>query len=231
MGRAKKKRKMKLRRKRHLKKKQGKRVPFTLSNYPNKLKGIAFRYEYKINVHHCVFTGATFNHVRYRSGHITNSSFRNAKLNNIDFICVNLKNNRFRQTSFNNCVFFGCNMEKVDFRNATFKNTYFINCKLNNLQNFALSDEIHIITKYPELDISTQLEDTLHKMSLNTKLEKFRILTINTKKNNNWMLMLLLSKYSDKELVNFFEKLLITNKSQFYSIHDYEIALQKYYRK
>lgn len=225
------KNKYKLQKKREQKKQHGKKVPFTLSNCPKKLNGIAHRYEYKINVHHCIFTNATFHSARYRSGHITNSSFKNAVFSNADFICVNLKKNNFRGTSFNNCVFFGCDLKDVDFRSAIFKNTYFINCKINSLKNFSLSDEIHIVTKYPKLSISIPLIEILHEMSLNPKLEKFHILTINTKRNNHWMLSLLLSKYSENELRIFFRKLLNTNKSQFYTIYDYEIALQKYYKK
>lgn len=231
LGRAKSKHKLKLQKKRYLKKQHGIKVPFTLSNCPTKLKGISFRYEYKTNVHHCVFADATFNSVRYRSGHITNSSFKNGKFNNTDFIYVNLKKNRFRGTNFNNCVFFGCDLKDVDFKNAVFINTYFINCKLKNLKNFSLSDEVHIVTKYPKLSITMPLIEILHEMSMNSKLEKFHILTINTKRNNHWMVSLLLSKYSENELITFFKKLLNTNESQFYTVCDYETALQKFYRK
>jgi len=231
LGRAKKKRKLKLYKKRIKKSKQGKNVAFTLSNCPKKLKGISYRYEHKINVHHCTFTDATFNNVKYRGGHITNSSFNKAKLNNMEFTALNMKKNRFRETKFNNCVFFGCNLEGADFKNAIFKNTYFINCKLKDVKNFLVTEEIHIVTHYPELSLSEPLEEILKTMSLNPKFEKYHILTINRRKINQWMLSVLLSTFSESELLKFFGKLLISNKSQFYTIFDYEIALHKYYKK
>lgn len=231
MGRAKRKRKAKLRQKRFKKQMQGKKVPFTLSNSPKKLKGIKNSYQYKVNVHHCVFVDARFDSVRYRSGHITNSTFKNAKITNTDFICVNLKKNRFRNTHFNNCTFYGCNMEDSDFRDATFNNVYFISCNLKNIQNFTVTDKIFVIKKYPDLHMSLKLEKILYKMSLNSKLEKFNILTINSKKINYWMMELLLSKYSEQELIAFFTKLLKSNKTWFYTIHDYVKALQNYYKR
>lgn len=149
----------------------------------------------------------------------------------MEFTGLNMKKNRFRETKFNNCVFFGCNMEGADFRNAIFKNTYFINCKLKGIKNFLVTDEIRIVTQYPKLSLSEPLEEILKTMSLNPKLEKYHILTINRRKTNQWMLSVLLSTFSERELLKFFEKLLGSNKSQFYTIFDYEIALHKYYKK
>ena len=66
MGRGKKRRKAKLKKKRMIKIRQGKRVPFSISNCPKPLRGTMYKYEYKVNVHHCTFSNARFNNVRYR---------------------------------------------------------------------------------------------------------------------------------------------------------------------
>lgn len=231
LGRAKKKRKAQQKKKRLEKIRQGKNVPFTIANCPKALRGITNRYEYKVNVHHCSFANARFYNVRYRSGHITQSSFKGTSLTSVDFICVNLKGNKFKGTHFTNCLFFGCNLENSDFKNATFINTYFIQCNLKDTKNLTVSKGLKIMTHYPKLEIPSTVENTLHLMSQNSKLEKYNILTINKKKNNHWLLDLLLSKYTEEELIYFFKKLLATNKTQFYTFHDYILSLSNYYKK
>lgn len=191
MGRGKKRRKVKLKKKRMIKIRQGKRVPFSISNCPKPLRGTMYKYEYKVNVHHCSFSNARFNNVRYRSGHITYSSFKN----------------------------------------ALFENVYFISCNLKNIKNFMVNDNIKIIKKYPEILLSQEMKGVLAAMSQNSKLEKYHILTINQKKPNYWMLEILLKKYHEQELKYFFQKLLITNKQQYYTIHDYILALSNYYKR
>lgn len=231
LGKGKRRRKAKLKEKRMMRIREGKKVPFSISNCPKVLKGTQYKYEYKVNVHHCSFSNARFNDVRYRSGHITYSSFQNALFEKIDFICVNMKKNKFKGTKFKNCLFFGCNLQDSNFKGASFDNVYFISCDLNNIKNFTVNDNVQIIKKYPEITICKKLNGLLSVMSQNTKLEKYHILTINRKKNNHWMLDLLLQRYSEEELVYFFKKILIMNKNHFYTIHDYIFSLSNYYKK
>ena len=167
MGRAKKKRKAQQKKKRFEKIRQGKNVPFTIANCPKALRVITNKYKYKVNVHHCSFANA-----RYRSGHITQSSFKGTSLTRVDFICVNLKGSKFKGTHFTNRLFFGCDFENADFKSATFNNTYFIRCNLKNSKNLTVSKGLQIITHYPKLELSNTFEKTLHLMSQNSKLEK-----------------------------------------------------------
>lgn len=218
--------------KKRLKKiRQGKNIPFTIANFPKAIGGITNSYVYKVNVHHCSFANAKFYSVRYRSGHITQSSFKGASLISVDFICVNLKRSKFKGTHFTNCLFFGCDFENADFKNSTFTNTYFIRCSLKNAKNLNAPNGLQIITHYPKLELSNTFETTLYLMSQNSKLEKYSILTINKNKNNHWLLNLLLNKYTEKELIYFFKKMLSTNNVQFYTFHDYILSLSNYYKK
>jgi len=226
----KRKRKAIQKKKRMEKRKRGRLTPFTLANCPKQLKGICNRYEYKVNVHNCIFARARFLNVRYRSGHITYSTFKAAYLTNVDFICVNLKANKFKSTHFKNCIFFGCNLEDADFTNAVFENTYFISCKLKNRTIFKPSTGIRLIAKYPLISLTETLQETLRQMNKNHNLEKFKILTISENKNNLWLLSLLLEKYTEQELNYFFRKMLISNKHRFITYNDYESALANYYK-
>lgn len=231
MGRGKKRKKAKLRKSRLKKIKAGKNVPFTLSNCPKKLKGISNRYEYKINVHNCHFNEAKFFNVRYRSGHITQSTFKMARLNCIEFISVNFKKTKFKETQFKNCIFMNCNLTEVDFENAKFENTYFICCKFKNIVNFSISSEVHILTHYPDKKTSSSLVNLIKLMGNNETLEKFCILTTKNKQVNFWILQLLLNEYSEQELVKFFSKLLCSNRTQFYTLNNYFSSLQNYYKR
>lgn len=210
---------------------QGKLVSFSLSNYTKPLKGVSHRYEYKVNVHNCVFSNAKFNTVRYRSGHITHSSFKNTIIKNSDFICVNLKHNTFKGTAFQDCIFFGCNFEGCNFKNSKLNNVYFIQCKFIDTENFCPSDSTYFINKYPLLNISSELQSILHQMSTISKLEKHKILTVTSKKINLWTLSILLRNYTEKDLLVFFRKLLFSNKTQFFTVNDYIFALQNYYKR
>lgn len=209
-------------------KKQG---PFTLSNCTRQLKGISHKYEYKNNIHNCNFCNAKINTVRYKSGHITHSTFKNATIKNTDFICVNLKHNRFYNTQFHDCVFFGCNFENSNFKNSVFQNVYFIQCKLSNVKNFKPSETTHFINKYPELTPCVGLINTLKSIALIPTLETYKILTISSSKINIWMLALVLTNYTENELIAFFNKISKTNRVQFYTVHDYIYTLQKYYKR
>ena len=230
LSRQKKKRKAKLKKKRQLKRKRGKNTPFTIANCPKKLKGIQNRYEYKINVHHCNFANATFNDVRYRSGHITESAFKQAIFTNIDFITINFKKAKFFNTIFENVVFFSCNLTDVNFKNAHFKNVHFINCKLKNLKFFNTTKEIHIISKYQKPTISSYLSYKILFMKNISKLEKYNILTTTSGDINYWMLNILLTNFTEKQISIFFSKLILNNKQQFFTINDYQRALQKFYQ-
>lgn len=230
MGRAKKRRKEKLKRKRFDRKKRGKTVPFTLSNCPKKLKGRKNSNEHKINVHNCRFNGAEFNRVRYRAGHITDSYFRNSDLKNVDFIFVNLKNTSFKGAKFNQVVFNGCNLTNVDFDNSIFVDTYFVNCKIDTELKAKLNKEAIVINTI-NIELSDKTKTGILLATQNPTLEKYHILTINTKKVNKVMLQILFTRFTEYEVAKFIKKASVSNKSQFYTVHDYMESLEKFFQK
>ena len=212
-------------------KKKFKKNSFNLANCPKPLKGTRAKYIYKVNVHHCVFSNSNFENVRYRSGHITQSTFKRAKLNNVDFICVNLRDCKFRNTFIKDCIFFGCNLDGTDFENAKFENVFFIRCKIKNIKRKFDAGQVRILTQYPSVKISSELKKTIMLMAENQKLEKFRILTINNNKINLWMLNILLEHFTQEEINKFFLKLLKDNKTKFFTLNDYLSSLCNYYKK
>ncbi|HFU4493680.1 TPA: pentapeptide repeat-containing protein [Streptococcus suis] len=228
MGRRKSKKKKKVENRRLNRIKLGKNVPFTLSNYPKKLYGIQNSYQYLINVHKCCFNGGEFKNVRYRAGHLTHCFMKKAKFENIDFIFVNLKNTSFKGSTFYKVVFNGCNLRGADFSLCSFKDTYFINCNLSEEQKEHLSGNTRIINKL-EYDVPDSIKMLTFSISQNKSLEKYRILSIKNTKLNKVMINLLLSKFTEAQIVKFLKKVSITNKKQFRTIHDYIDSIAKYY--
>ena len=209
---------------------QGKIVPFSLSNCPKKLRGIKNSYQYKINVHNCCFNDAEFNRVRYRAGHITYSYFRRSNFNNVDFIFVNLKKTNFGGAKFNQVVFNGCNLENVNFDESIFVDTYFINCKIDAKLKEKLSKEAIVINTI-DIELSKELEKGILLATENKKLEKYHILTINSKKVNKTMLQILLTKFTENEVVKFINKATVKHRYQFFTLHDYMESLENFFQK
>lgn len=221
----KKRRKYKIKMKRIIKQKKGIKVPFSLSNCPKKLSGINNRYEYKCNVHHCVFKDTFFEHVRYRAGHITNSNFRNTKFSNVDFIAINLKNNKFEYAEFKKCLFYGCNFSGSCFEGALFEDCIFINCKLVSCKH--LTETNIVIDKENDLELPIILVDTV--LSLD-RIERFNILKTKDGKVNKILIKLLLELYPVEKLIRGLR--VISNwKSKFITFYDYKKALQVYLKE
>ena len=209
----------------------GKNVPFSISNCPKILKGIRYQYEYRVNVHNCTFKNASFYDVRYRSGHITKSSFELATLENVDFISINLNRSKFVNSQLSHVIFFSCNLTNADFKNARFNDVYFISCKMKNLKNIKVNDEVHIIKQYDKYRVSSYLEYKILFMHNILKFEKYNIITTSTGKINYWMLRLLLKDFSEDKLSIFFHRLILHHHHQFFTINDYKGSLQSFYKK
>ena len=218
------KRKYMLKIRRQIKKSKGIFVPFSLSNCSKKLSGIKNRYEYKCNVHNCIFKEATFEHVRYRAGHITFSNFRKSKFINVDFIYVNLKNNKFENSNFKNCLFYGCNFSNSNFDRAQFENCIFINCKFKCCKNML---QKNLVVNYNDIYVPSTLTNTI--LSLD-KIEKYSILTTNKKSVNKIISMLLLQLYSTNDL-NRALKIINNWHVKILTFYDYKIYLKKYLKK
>jgi len=231
LGRAKKKRKAELKRKRERRKKAGRTVSFTLANSPKLLKGRRKKYEYKVNIHNCSFKKAKFENTRYRSGHMTNTSFRNAVLRNTDFISVNLKKTNFKGAIISNCIFFNCDLTNANFKDVRFSNTYFISCKIKRIKTLNSSNELKVITKLSKNNISFPLKESILKMKSNKTLEKYNILTTKENTINKWLISILLNKYSERELIYFFNKLTTDNRKQFFVFNDYYEAFANFYKR
>ena len=78
-------------------------------------------------------------------------------------------------------------------------------------------------------DVPDSIKMLTFSISQNKSLEKYRILSIKNTKLNKVMINLLLSKFTEAQIVKFLKKVSITNKKQFRTIHDYIDSIAKYY--
>lgn len=210
MGRGRKKqqatRKRKSMQRRMLRRKAGKPVYFSLSNYSKQLHGTKERYYQKPNLHNVNFRKSEFYNCRFKGGHITNSSMREVVFTGCDFIKINFRETSFRNAKFINCYFFQCNLKDSNFANATFKNTYFVSTSVKNAKNI-LINQSYILNQYPDMVISDRLSDSIKYLDSFTKIKKYGVLSTDKHKVNKWTLSILLKEFSENKILLFLDKI------------------------
>lgn len=234
MGRGRKKqrarRKMKSKLWRDRRRKTGKPVYFSLSNYTKKLHGAYNRYYPKPNLHNVNFRNSDFKNCRFKGGHITSTSMREVNFIGCDFIKVNFKETSFKNATFTNCYFFQCDLKDSNFDSATFINTYFVSSSIKFAKNFSVNESF-ILRKYPNISLSSQLEESIQLLINFPSIKKFSVLTTDNNKINKWVLSILLNEFSEKKIIHFFKK--ISNKrsskqKKFITINSFREDLLRY---
>ena len=88
-----------------------------------------------------------------------------------------------------------------------------------------------VVKKMSIDQISHSLEQAVLAMKNNKTLEQYHILTSVSNGVNKWLLAILLEKYTEDDLTNFFNKIERTNKVRFYSFSQYKKSLDKFYKR
>lgn len=204
MGRGKKKRKAnriaKMKRRISIRKQMGKPVYFTLTHCNNKLNGIANRYNYKANMHKLIYAGARFYNVKYQASIITDCNFKDAKLIGVDFFNCNMQRVSFKNAYLENVVFYNCNLKKAQFDGTRFKNVVFICTNMDVAQNLNF-DEITVLRTYKKLDLPVELESNLLDLANNNSIYEAKVLHVNKKKLNHWVLRIIQERYGLEALI------------------------------
>lgn len=209
--------------------KMGKPVFFTITHSHQKYKGFSNRYNYKANLHNVVYKGGRFNNVKFQASIITHCNFRQTFLNGIDFFNANLKNTSFKGAVLKNVIFFNCKFQNTDFTDTTLENVCFICSNLSgaNGLNFENSG-IKICKSYPVLELPPEIETNLLSAAKNPSIFDSRVLHVNSKRINQWILSLLIDEFGLGRLMQLSRWL---NKkadwNNLYTVHSYEILLAK----
>ncbi|EKB5511141.1 pentapeptide repeat-containing protein [Listeria monocytogenes] len=234
MGRSRKKqrdrRKMKSKLRRNRRRKSGKPVYFSLSNYSKKLHGAYNRYYPKPNLHNVSFRNSDFKNCRFKSGHITSTSMREVNFIGCDFIKVNFRETNFKNATFTNCYFFQCDLKDSNFDNATFINTYFVSSSIKYAKNFSVNESF-ILRKYPNISLSNQLVESIQLLINFPSIKKFGVLTTDNEKINKWVLSILLNEFPEKKIIRFFKKISKNSSSKqkkFITLNSFREDLIKY---
>ena len=181
----------------------------------NKSKGFHYNKEIKQNKNfmysdlrrsHCYgtdFTGSNFNFSSFRGAHFKGCNFFSCTFRGAEFIGTNLKKSKFRRAVFENAVFEGVNLGDVDFRDAEFKNVIFVGCDLSSAKSLEYKEsEVRVFDEIPELDISKGLEEAVLKAMGNEKVKSSRVLDTKDGGINPISIMILLEKFSEKNLIS-----------------------------
>ena len=149
------------------------------------------------------FTGSNFNFSSFRGAHFKGCNFFSCTFRGAEFIGTNLKKSKFRRAVFENAVFEGVNLGDVDFRDAEFKNVIFVGCDLSSAKSLEYKEsEVRVFDEIPELDISKELEEAVLKAMGNEKVKNSRVLDTKDGGINPISIMILLEKFSEKNLIS-----------------------------
>lgn len=226
-GKSKRKRKQKLRRVKR--KVMGKIVRFCLSNSPRKYSGFKDKYNYGTNIHNLIYKDGYFENVRFQASNITKCNFKNTKLKGIDFMNTNLKGTSFKGAILQDIVFFNCNLKETDFTDVKFENVKFISTNINNAIHLNLTDEVEIISSYPNIKLELYLEKSILRLANLNKIYKYNVLHVKKSKINLWSIGLLLEFYKQEDLSRALMALARRNdKRGFFTIYKYRKFIDSY---
>lgn len=160
------------------------------------MNGVSNNYSYKANMHKLIFTGSRFYNVKYQASIITNCNFRDAKLIGVDFYNCNMRGVSFKNASLKNVVFYNCNLKNVEFQGVSFSNVVFICTNTKVTHNLNINDsEITILCTYKKLDLPDGLEADLLNLTNNSSIFNAKVLHVNKRKLNYWVLNIIQEKY------------------------------------
>ena len=136
-----------------------------------------------------------------------------------EFIGTNLKNSKFKNAKFKNAIFEGANLDGTDFKDAKFENTIFLGCKLEKTKNFSAELEgVRIFEGMPEINISSELEESLNNLMENKYVKASRIFDTKEGNINTLTLMILKENFSEEELIKGFDEIKSQIDRDFYTI-------------
>lgn len=212
----------------NIKRAMNKKVFFTLTGCPKKLQGLSNRYNYKSNMHNLIYKDAKFQNVRYQSSIITNCNFNQTILMGVDFCNCNLKKSSFKGAKLHNVCFINCNVSGVDFTNVEFDNVIFVCTSLDGCKNFSCDSNYRIYRSYPKIELSSETEDQLLKLSEDVSIYEPHVLHVSKSKINLWSLKILVDLYGKEALNALCAINGKKNKRGFYTIFSYMRHIEKY---
>ena len=192
---------------------------FHYNNIEKKDKNIMYKNFKRSNCYNCNFSNSNFNFATFRGAHFKTCSFMKGTFEGTEFIGTNLKNSKFKNAKFKNAIFEGANLDGTDFKDAKFENTIFLGCKLEKTKNFSAELEgVRIFEGMPEINISSELEESLNNLMENKYVKASRIFDTKEGNINTLTLMILKENFSEEELIKGFDEIKSQIDRDFYTI-------------
>ncbi len=192
---------------------------FHYNNIEKKDKNFMYKNFKRSNCYNCNFSNSNFNFATFRGAHFKTCSFMKGTFEGTEFIGTNLKNSKFKNAKFKNAIFEGANLDGTDFKDAKFENTIFLGCKLEKTKNFSAELEgVRIFEGMPEINISSELEESLNNLMENKYVKASRIFDTKEGNINTLTLMILKENFSEEELIKGFDEIKSQIDRDFYTI-------------
>ena len=137
-------------------------------------------------------------------------NFRGSHFKKVDFSHATISGCDFRGASFNKCnfhnahitdsVFMGCRFTNCVFDDANVEYTTVVNTNLAGCRNIVLGKNTEVLSKYPNVDVTSELEEVLNALRNNVNIRKYKLLHLPGNKFNHLNIYLLQKKFSLEEL-------------------------------
>ncbi|GAA0076679.1 pentapeptide repeat-containing protein [Clostridium sp. CTA-5] len=155
------------------------------------------------NCYGCDFTGSNFNFTSFRGAHFKGCNFFGCTFKSAEFIGSNLKKSKFKKAKFEDAVFEGVNLTDVDFKEAEFKNVIFVSTDISVAKNLEFDESsVRIFEEAPIINISENLKNAINLALTNEKVRNSRLLDNKDGEINTLSIIILLEKFSEKNLIS-----------------------------
>lgn len=172
-----------------------------------RLKPMRYRYLSKSILASCRGDGESYEYINFRGSHLSKSTFKNATFKGCDFWGTTFRKCKFNGAVFQDCVFQGCKFNDCDFTDTKIQYSAIVNTNTDGCKGIMPEASTIVLKTYPDIEIPERLKELIEGLKENKDLRKTKVLWISDKKPNYLNLFLIMRKYSDDLVEEYFEKL------------------------
>ena len=144
--------------------------------------------------------GKCFDYLNFRGSHFKKVDFSHATISGCDFWGASFNKCNFHNAHITDSVFMGCRFTNCVFDDANVEYTTVVNTNLAGCRNIVLGKNTEVLSKYPNVDVTSELEEVLNALRNNVNIRKYKLLHLPGNKFNYLNIYLLQKKFSLEEL-------------------------------
>lgn len=200
---------------------------FKYNNIEKKDKNFMYKNLKRANCYNCNFSGSNFNYAGFRGAHFKSCDLFKCTFKGTEFVGANLKGSIFKEAVFEDTVFDSVNLEGTDFKDAEFKNTIFLSTDMSKAKNIKVGNDIRVFETMPEIEISSELKNSIEKICENEFVKRSRIFDTKDGSLNTLNILLLLEKFDESTIVKVFNNINGQIDRDFYTLSYIKRLIEK----